>query len=64
MRTDRARLIEWLGDMLFDQSGADQYEYEDMIAGYQARAEPWADRIMEDMSLGIIKAPQTEDTSQ
>lgn len=55
VRTDKDRLIEWLGDMLFDQSGADPSEYRDLIAVYEAKAEPWAEKIIEDMRLGIIR---------
>ena len=55
MRTDRARLIEQLGDMLFDMSGMPEYEYEDNIAAYEERAKPWADAIMDDINNGIIK---------
>mgnify|MGYP001588671302 CR=1 FL=1 len=55
VRTNRARLVEWLGDMLFEASGIEQSEYHTVIPAFELQAEPWADRIMEDMRLGIIK---------
>lgn len=54
MRTNRARLTEWLGDMLFDASGAPEEDYQDHIAAYMSRAEPWVNRIMDDINQGII----------
>lgn len=56
MRTGRARLIETIGDALFEATELDQSHYWDVIAAYQLLAEPWADRIMEDINLGIITA--------
>ena len=59
MRTGRARLIETLGDMLFDQSGVDHSEYWTVIAAYQFLSEEWADRIMEDINRGIISKEES-----
>ncbi len=41
--------------MLFEASGIDQSEYRTVIPAFELQAEPWADKIMEDMRLGIIK---------
>lgn len=50
MRTGRARLIEWIQDIQNNAVGAekgkDEYVFDD----------EWADRIMEDINLGIITA--------
>lgn len=47
MRTGRARLIEWVQDI---QSNAAEADF------WFVSAEEWADRIMEDINLGIITA--------
>lgn len=47
MRTGRARLIEWIEDIQHDVNAS---------YGSEVYAEEWADRIMEDINLGIITA--------
>ena len=47
MRTGRARLIEWIEDVQRDVTGG---------YGFGITAGEWADRIMEDINLGIITA--------
>lgn len=47
MRTGRERLIEWVEDI---QSNAGEVDF------WSVSAEEWADRIMEDINLGIITA--------
>lgn len=46
MRTGRARLIEWVQDIQLDTEEGE----------YMLPATEWADRIMEDINLGIITA--------
>lgn len=48
MRTGRARLIEWIEDIQSDP--LDAYGFSETTAS------EWADRIMEDINLGIITA--------
>lgn len=45
MRTGRERLIEWVEEILYD---SEHYNV--------TSVEEWADRIMEDINLGIITA--------
>lgn len=47
MRTGRARLIEWVRDIKLNVINLD----EPVVT-----SEEWADRIMEDINLGIITA--------
>lgn len=47
MRTGRERLIEWIQDIQANMGEADFWS---------VQAEEWADRIMEDINLGIITA--------
>lgn len=47
MRTGRERLIEWVQDI---QSNVGEVDF------WSVPAEEWADRIMEDINLGIITA--------
>lgn len=56
MRTNKARLVEQLGDMLISFSGVPDEDYAEHIAAYEERAKPWADRIMDDINMGIIAA--------
>ncbi len=50
MRTNRARLIEWVEDIQRNMGETDFWT---------VTAEEWADRIMEDINRGII-APETK----
>lgn len=45
MRTGRERLIEWIEDIMAGEHGEGSLTIEE-----------WADRIMEDINLGIITA--------